>query len=552
MMGKQPPQEPKLFYYGLCLEDRIPPGHLLRKIRTTVDFDFTYALVEKRYGVKGNVSVPPPVILQLMLLLFLYDVPSERELLRSLPYRLDWLWFLGYDLDSEVPDHSVLSKARSRWGTEVFETIFARGVSQCVQAGLVNGRKIHVDGSLIDANASNNSVCQGPEVLIERLRQELRGEMVKLEEPEPPCPPTGTDATPATAPPETSASTPDVFRGAGVPARQEPPVSADAPSAESVAGAPRNGTKKYYQPKNRGLVSTTDPDAAVVRKGSLGPRARYKQHRAVDDLCGVITAVETTAGDVEENAKLLALVDQHQQNTSCPVNTVVADTQYGTVENYRACQQRGIVSHMADFSLAQAHRPQNQGIFGSEQFVYDPATDTYRCPAGQTLTRRKHKKQRQAYEYACASSTCKACALRSQCTRAKGPVARTIKRHYDQEAIDAAKEHAHSRAAKRDRRRRKWRMEGSFGDAATHHGFKRARWRRLWRQQIQDWLIATVQNLRTLVRYAAAPPPAACAEVLDQATLTIDGRMTTLRSLAVLFARFGVRLWSHTAPVPSS
>jgi transposase len=181
MMGKQPPRAPKLFYYGLSLEDRIPADHLLRKIRTQVDFDFTYALVRQHYGVKGNVSVPPPVLLKLMLLLFLYDVPSERELLRPLPYRLDWLWFLGYDLDSQVPDHSVLSKARTRWGTEVFETVFARGVCQCAQAGLVNGRKIHLDGSLVDANASNNSVCKGPEALTERLRKELRGEMVKLE-----------------------------------------------------------------------------------------------------------------------------------------------------------------------------------------------------------------------------------------------------------------------------------------------------------------------------------------------------------------------------------
>ena len=555
MMGQQSPPQAKLFYYGLCLEERIPPDHLLRQIRTRVDFDFTYELVRKRYGRKGNVSVPPPVILKLMLLLFLYDVPSERELMRSLPYRLDWLWFLSYDLDSAIPDHSVLSKARSRWGTEVFETIFARGVSQCVQAGLVNGRKIHVDGSLIDANASNNSVRQGPELLIERLRQELRGEMVKLEEPAPlsppPSPPTGTDPAPATAPSDASSSTPGVSPGTGVPSSQEPPVSADTPSADSVAAAPRNGAKKYYQPKNRSMVSATDPDAAIVRKGSLGPRARYKQHRAVDDLCGVITAIETTAGDVEENAKLLTLVDQHQQNTSCPVHTVVADTQYGTVENYRACQQRGIISHMADFSLAQAHRPQNQGIFGSEQFVYDPATDTYRCPAGQTLTRRKHKKQRQAYEYACSGSTCKACALRSQCTRAQGAVARTVKRHYDQEAIDAAKEQAHSRAAKRDRRRRKWRMEGSFGDAAMHHGFKRARWRRLWRQQIQDWLIATVQNLRTLVRYAAAPTRAACGEVLDQMTSAVEGVVMTLGCLTVLFVRSGMPLWSRTAPVPS-
>jgi transposase len=549
MMGQQPPQVPKPCYYGWCLEDRIPPGHLLRKIHTQVDFDFTYDLVRPYYGVKGNVSVPPPVILKLMLLLFLYDVPSERELLRSLPYRLDWLWFLGYDLESVIPDHSVLSKARRRWGTAVFETIFTRGVSQCVQAGLVNGRKIHVDGSLIDANASNNSVCQGPEVLIERLRQELRGELVKLEEPEPSSPPPSppADRAPATGPSEVSSTTPAVSRGTTLAPRAEPSVSADTPSAAADAAA-RSGTKKYYQPKNRGLVSTTDPDAAIVRKGSLGPRARYKQHRAVDDLCGVITAVETTAGDVEENAKLLALVDQHQQNTACRVQTVVGDTQYGTVENYRACQQRGIVSHMADFALAQALRPQNQGIFASEQFVYDPARDTYRCPAGQTLTRRKHKQQRQAYEYACAAATCQACALRSQCTRAQETAARTIKRHYDQEAIDAARAQAHSRAAKRDRRRRKWRMEGSFGDAATHHGFKRARWRRLWRQQIQDWLIATVQNLRTLLRHAGRRTRGACSPAAWH-TVPAPGTFGALAdALAALVARFRKSLGSAYRP----
>ena len=84
-MGKPPQPEAKLFYYGLCLEDRIPPEHLLCKIRRTVDFDFTHDLVRKHYGVKGNVSVLSSVILKLMRLLFLYDVPSEREWMRALP-----------------------------------------------------------------------------------------------------------------------------------------------------------------------------------------------------------------------------------------------------------------------------------------------------------------------------------------------------------------------------------------------------------------------------------------------------------------------------------
>ena len=49
-----------------------------------------------------------------MLLLILYNVRSERELMAIIPMRLDWLWFLGYDLDDQIPNHSVLSKARTR------------------------------------------------------------------------------------------------------------------------------------------------------------------------------------------------------------------------------------------------------------------------------------------------------------------------------------------------------------------------------------------------------------------------------------------------------
>ena len=54
------------------------------------------------YGTNGSVSVPPPVILKLLVLLMLYNVRDEREMMDTLPERLDWLWFLGFDLDSGV------------------------------------------------------------------------------------------------------------------------------------------------------------------------------------------------------------------------------------------------------------------------------------------------------------------------------------------------------------------------------------------------------------------------------------------------------------------
>lgn len=458
MMGSHQPQK-ELFAYRVDLDQRIPPDHVLRRVRAAVDFDFVRAKVAGTYGYNGHESVDPAILLKLMFLLFFDNVASERELMRTLPYRLDYLWFLGMGLDDEVPNHSVLSKARARWGVELFEDLFVRMVTQCVEAGLVEGSKIHVDGSLIDANASKGSVVKSTPELIEALRKAYRVEERKLEE-------------------------------------------------NRNSGSPR------YEAVNDRALSTTDPDSALVRKDGES-RPRYKQHRVVDNAQGVITAVKTTAGDVKENGELLAMVEQHERNTEVAVGTIVADTQYGTAENFRACHQRGIRSHMGDFQAPQRGKGRREGIYAEEDFQYDPLTDTYRCPAGQTLTRRKHKKTRQAYEYSCSASICRACPLRVQCTRANG-TARTIKRHVGHEAIAAARVQSHSAAARRDRIRRKWLMEGSFADAANNHGFKRARWRRLWRQQIQDYLIATVQNVRILLRNATGPG-AAQAHAIERA-----------------------------------
>jgi transposase len=72
-----------------------------------------------------------------MLLLIFYNVRSERELMDTLPERLDWLWFLDITIESPVPDHRVLSRARKRWGKEAFKHFFEIIVTQSIQAGLV-------------------------------------------------------------------------------------------------------------------------------------------------------------------------------------------------------------------------------------------------------------------------------------------------------------------------------------------------------------------------------------------------------------------------------
>ena len=157
-MGRQSKVQSKLFYTAFNLEQRVRKNHILRKVKRHIDFDFIYNEVKDTYGIHGNESVAPPTILKMMLLLIFYNVRSERELAATIPERLDWLWFLDYDLDDDIPNHSVLSKARNRWGVEAFKTFFERIVWQCAQAGLIDGSKLFMDSSMVQADASNNSV----------------------------------------------------------------------------------------------------------------------------------------------------------------------------------------------------------------------------------------------------------------------------------------------------------------------------------------------------------------------------------------------------------
>jgi len=131
MMGSQQPQK-ELFSYQIDLDRRVRSENPLRRIREAIDFSFVRAEVAALYGANGNESVDPAVILKMMFLLFFDNVASERELMRIIPERLDYLWFLGYGLETSIPDHSVLSKARARWGREAFEKFFMRTVGQCV------------------------------------------------------------------------------------------------------------------------------------------------------------------------------------------------------------------------------------------------------------------------------------------------------------------------------------------------------------------------------------------------------------------------------------
>ena len=437
MMGYQSNYQHKLFVTGFNLDKRIRKGHILRKILEKIDFNFICGEVKDTYGNNGNVSVPPPVILKMMLLLVLYNVRSERELMQTIPERLDWLWFLGYDLEDEVPNHSVLSKARARWGVKAFKSFFERIVWQCIEAGLVDGDKLFVDASLIDADASNNSVVD-----TQSLKRHLNKSYRYLEE-----------------------------------------------RLDDFA-------EQKTTPANSRYISTTDPDASVVRHGQDKSKLRYKTHRGVDPKHEVITATKITPGCVDDGEVLKEIIETHEQNTQKKVDTAVADSKYGKIDNFLLCHDLGIKAHIPSLEKTNRGKGCRENIFSQEAFTYNPDNDTFTCPAGQVLRRRSYYKKRKHYEYRASSGICAQCELKEQCTRSRD--GRTLKRHERQTDLELMLKYATSREAKSDIKTRQHLSERSYAKS-KRYGYKRARWRRLWRMEIQDFLIAAIQNITVLI-----------------------------------------------------
>jgi transposase len=448
MMGKEERVNSK-FIYNFRLEDRIPPNDPLRQLNKILDLGFMYGILKDKYGKRGNVSVPPPVLMKMMLLLVLFNVRSERELIRTIPIRLDWLWFLGYDIDDKIPNHSVLSKARKRWGTEVFELLFQKVLRQAVESGLVHGHKLFADASLVEADASKNSIKRisqmelvaASDELINRLDDNI--EQIKTDK--------GDDA-------------------------------------------PRGGK---YSKVNKKFKSTTDPESTIVRnQGS--PKLYYKVHRSVDEAYEIITSCKTTTGRVDEAKYLEDLIAEHTMILGKSVGVVVTDSRYGIKENFIKLKKRGITTYLNDLSETQKGTGSKAGKFPKEKFIYDRERNTYTCPEGKEMKSGPYNYSGGWYEYRANKKECMVCSSRNQCTKDKN--GRSLKRSFDEEYLELAREDSNSTKGRRAQKQRQHLMERSFANSKIL-GYKRARWRGVWRVSIQQKLVAIVQNLLKISKY---------------------------------------------------
>src|SRR5271170_3487617 len=419
------------------LESFVHHDHFLRKVDRVLESAFVRDLTAACYAAgRGRPSIDPEVYFRMLLVAFLYDIRSDRQLCEDVYYNLAYRWFCRLSLQDRVPDHSSLSRIRDRYGEDIFEALFRRIVETCQKRGLVAPQcRVMTDATLIAADAALDSLVHND--------------------------------------PEQARFEADALRG-----RTQ---AVDPPARRRIS--------------NQTHRSRTDPDATLAEKKGSPRLLKYKVHQSADADSRVILDTHVTTGARHDNQPYLAQLRRIEERCQITILEAIADRGYGSAQIIRTLQEQGKRTYIPLWS----GRVGNSKYLSSG-LVYEHEPDRFRCPAGKFLTptpaiTENHKRyvSSSADCRACAlASTCPA-------RKSGSSPQRFVLRNLDQDLFEEVQARMRDPTFRTKRSERMWKMEGLFAEAKQNHGLSRARYRGRSKVQIQAYLSATVQNLKRLV-----------------------------------------------------
>jgi transposase len=482
---------------NVSVEQLVPQDHFYRHLERTLNLSFVREFVQQTYAGGGRPSIDPVVFFKLQLVMFFEAIRSERLLMRHAADRLSVRWYVGYDLDESLPDHSSLTRIRERYGVEVFRRFFEQIVEQCQQAGLVWGRELYIDSTKVQANASRDSVK--PRFAVEAHLSMLFSDQAEeaIEEGKQ----GEQDASQVESAPPQQSQPLEKISPRELPTALSPEQRAELSQQnaerhdwiEQLGAQDRRVRSRGYQRMADYLVSTTDPDATLMET-SKGADMGYRTHYVVDGgKARVILGVLVTPSEVMDNQPMRDLIFRTRFRWKLWPRQVTGDTKYGTTDNIVAMEREHIHAYVPIADLTQ-----RTPYFRQEDFHYDAERDVYICPAGKEL----HFCQRQTTErsrrYRARAKDCNHCPLKAECTTSKQ--GRSLCRSVDERYLDRVRAYHHTEAYKKAYRKRSVWVEPLFAEGKDWHGMRRFRLRLLWRVNCEALMRAAGQNLKRLLK----------------------------------------------------
>jgi len=443
MMGRQGGVQEQLFY-SFRLDERVPAGHLLRKIDAVLDLSELHQRLATYYSHTGRPSIDPELMIRMLIVGYCHGIRSERRLCEEVSLNLAYRWFCRLGLEDQVPDHSTFSKNRhGRFReSDLFRHVFELVVRRCIDAGLVAAEGFAVDASVIEADASRFSRLEPGQADWSDPRRQTRAVREYLEA-------LDSDASP------------------------------NNPEREPAA------------------LSPSDPSSAWTTKGRLRVQFAYGLNYLIDNANAVIVDVEATPARIsKEVASTRIMIDRTAARFGLKPKHIVGDKAYGTGQMLGWLVDRGIDPHITVWDKS----ARDDGTFSRSDFRYLADEDAYVCPTGKRLKSTGTIAEGKTKFYRARKRDCDACPLKPQCTP-KTPM-RRVPRDLDQDARDYAQRLAATPAFEVSQRERK-KVEMLFAHVKRQLGFERLRLRGLSGAQDEFLLAATAQNLRRLARLTA-------------------------------------------------
>jgi transposase len=450
MMGRRKHGQGQLFY-EFRLDEAVPDDHLVRKIRAVLDLAWVYRELSPYYSEIGRPSIDPVLMIQMLIIGYVFAIRSERQICREVQVNLAYRWFCDLGLEDTIPDHSAFSRARNERFRQsgMIRRVFERVVGSCIEAGLVGGEGFAVDASLIEADANRQRSIPGIE-----WKKELD------------------------------------------PAAASRAVKEYLGTLNDAAF----GAATTVEPK---FVSPSDPAAQWT--GALkGPAFfAYADNYLIDVQFGVIVDVEASrAVRQAEVGAARTMLERTEERFGLKPQRLAADSAYGSAPMLNwLVEEKRITPHIPVIDKSK----REDGTFSREDFRYDEATDTYVCPSGKILTTRGTLvNDGITLLYRGSTRDCVPCPLKAQCCP-KTP-ARRIPRSIYERARDAARSLAGTEAFEQSRHDRK-RIEMRFAHLKRILRLGRLRLRGPRGAQDEFVLAAIAQNLRRLAKLATQSPP---------------------------------------------
>jgi len=507
VLGKKNYQ-PKLFN-NFNLADRVPENSFYRRLKRTVDFHFLYKLTVPYYGKCGQKSIDPVVFFKLCLVGYLENILSDRQLIDHCSMRLDILFFLDYDIDEELPWHSTISRTRQLLPAPVFEEMFNRVFSMCVEKGMVAGHTQTIDSALIKANASMESLeLKVPQETLEDHLKKVRI-MSQADRP--------VKTNKASKDQQTITASKDQIRDLKTTQDKWKKDQDQHPGASS---------KHSKYTSNKAHYSPTDPDARVSVKPGKPRKLNYLSQMAVDTAHHVITHIHADYADKADNQCLEAVVNTLQERLQAQGlvwENLVADAGYSSGENLAMLEQKGIESYLP---------PHGTYKGGPEGFVYHKEGDFWQCPEGRQVTFRKigYNKGNKQRHYLTRRSDCKGCPIKAACIGKAHE--KKIAITYFREEYERAIARSRTRMGRMMRSLRQSTVEPVFGTLIEHLGMRKMNTIGIREANKNMVMAAVAYNLKKYLKFdrKLAKTMAKEAEMLSNQLLAEIGRILSALS----------------------